>query len=155
MSDQAAEAAVAAWFEGQSDLEVERVGDSGWLTVLRGERKRGIPVYLELGAHTLVVESFFMTAPDERHDEVYRYLLGRNLRTYTLRFAVYDSGDIMIVGVIPRHAVTTEEIDRTLGQLLTVADESYWPAIRLGFTQYIEREQAWRTKVGLGRNPIT
>ena len=155
MSGQAAEAAVAAWFDGQPELDVERVGENGWLTVLRGERKRGIPVYLELGAHTLVVESFFMTAPDERHDEVYRYLLGRNLRTYTLRFAVYDSGDIMIVGVIPRHAVTAEEIDRTLGQLLTVADESYWPAIRLGFTQYIEREQAWRTKVGLGRNPIT
>ena len=155
MNDHSAEAAVAAWFAGQPDLEVERVGDNGWLTVLRGERKRGIPVYLELGAHTLVVESFFMTAPDERHDEVYRYLLGRNLRTYTLRFAVYDSGDIMIVGVLPRHAVTAEEIDRTLGQLLTVADESYWPAIRLGFTQYIEREQAWRTKVGLGRNPIT
>ena len=146
---------IDAWFASQPDLDCERVGDSGWLTVLRGERKRGIPVYLELGAHTLVVESFFMSAPDERHDEVYRYLLGRNLRTYTLRFAVYDSGDIMIVGVLPRHAVTTDEIDRTLGQLLTVADESYWAAIRLGFTQYIEREQAWRSKMGMGRNPIT
>ena len=146
---------IAAWFASQPDLECEHVGDNGWLTVLRGERKRSIPAYLELGAHTLVVESFFMSAPDERHDEVYRYLLGRNLRTYTLRFAVYDSGDIMIVGVLPRHAVTSDEIDRTLGQLLTVADESYWPAIRLGFTQYIEREQAWRSKMGLGRNPIT
>ena len=43
-----------------------------------------------------------------------------------------------------------EELDRTLGQLLSVADDAYWPAIRLGFTEYIEREQAWREKVGLG-----
>jgi hypothetical protein len=146
---------IDAWFASQPQLEVERLRDNAWLTVLSGERKRGIPVYLELGSHTLVIESFFMTAPDERHDEVFRYLLQRNLRTYTLRFAVYDNGDIMLVGVLPRHAVTTDEIDRTMGQLLSVADDSYWPAIRLGFTEYIEREQAWRAKVGLGRNPIT
>ena len=148
-------AAIDAWFDSQPQLEVERPGENAWLTVLSGERKRGIPVYLELGGHTLIVESFFMTAPDERHDEVFRYLLQRNLRTYTLRFAVYDNGDIMLVGVLPRHAVTTDEIDRMMGQLLSVADDSYWPAIRLGFTEYIEREQAWRSKVGLGRNPIT
>ena len=148
-------AQIDEWFASQPQLDVERLGDDGWLTVLAGERKRAIPVYFELGSHTLVVESFFMTAPDERHDEVFRYLLQRNLRTYTLRFAVYDNGDIMIVGVVPRHAVTTDEIDRTMGQLLSVADDSYWPAIRLGFTEYIEREQAWRSKVGLGRNPIT
>ena len=145
---------IDGWF-AQADQEVERVGENGWLTVLAGERKRTIPVYLELGDHTLVIESFFMTAPDERHDEVYRYLLQRNLRTYTLRFALYEAGDIMLVGVIPRHAITAEELDRTLGQLLTVADDSYWAAIRMGFTGYIEREQAWREKVGLGRNPIS
>ena len=145
---------IDGWF-AQADQEVERVGETGWLTVLAGERKRTIPVYLELGDHTLVIESFFMTAPDERHDEVYRYLLQRNLRTYTLRFALYEAGDIMLVGVIPRHAITAEELDRALGQLLTVADDSYWAAIRMGFTGYIEREQTWREKVGLGRNPIS
>ena len=147
-------AAIDEWFT-ESELEVERVGEQAWLAVLSGERKRTIPVYLELGDHTLVIESFFLSAPDERHDEVYRYLLQRNVRTYTLRFALYDSGDVMLVGVIPRHAVSTAELDRTLGQLMTVADESYWPAIRMGFTSYIEREQTWREKVGLGRNPIT
>ena len=147
-------AAIEQWFT-QSELEVDRFGEHAWLVVLSGERKRTIPVYLELGSHTLVIESFFLSAPDERHDEVYRYLLQRNVRTYTLRFALYDSGDVMLVGVLPRHAVTTAELDRTLGQLMTVADESYWPAIRMGFTSYIEREQAWRKRVGLGRNPIT
>ena len=147
-------ATIDAWF-ADSGTQVERVKENGWVTVLQGERKRTIPVYLELGQHTVVIESFFMAAPDERHDEVYRYLLQRNLRTYTMRFALYDSGDVMIVGLIPAHAVTAEELDRAMGQLLTVADDSYWHAIRMGFTGYIEREQAWREKVGLGRNPIS
>jgi hypothetical protein len=51
--------------------------------------------------------------------------------------------------------VTAAELDRTLGQLLAAADDTYWPAIRLGFNTYIEREQAWRSKVGLARNPIS
>lgn len=149
------DAVVADWFAAQPDLEVEQPADNGWFTVLRGEQKKTIPVYLELGAHALTIESFFMHAPDERHDEVYGLLLRRNTRTYTLRFAVYESGDLMLVGLIPRHALTTEELDRTLGQLLSTADETYWPAIRLGFAEYIEREQSWRAKVGLARNPIT
>jgi hypothetical protein len=148
-------AVVTEWFAAQPDLEVEHPRKGGWFTVLRGDKKKNIPVYLELGTHALTVESFFMRAPDERHDEVYGLLLQRNTRTYTLRFALYDSGDIMLVGLIPRHALTAEELDRTLGQLLAAADETYWPAIRLGFGDYIEREQAWRAKVGLSRNPIS
>ena len=157
MSDQAMDPAAVLdeWFAAQPDLDVERMQDNGWLTMLSGEQKKNIPVYLELGAHALTIESFFMHAPDERHDEVYALLLRRNTRTYTLRFALYETGDLMIVGLIPRHALTADELDRTMGQLLSAADETYWPAIRLGFTNYIEREQSWRAKVGLSRNPIT
>lgn len=144
-----------AWFAGQPDLRAERVGDHGWFTVLAGERKRTIPVYLGVGATNLVVESFFMAAPDENQAEVFAYLLRRNTRTYVFRFALYDSGDVMLVGVIPLAAITAEELDRLLGQLLVAADESYDQALRAGFSSYIDREQAWRAKVGAPRNPIT
>ncbi|MBA2730579.1 MAG: YbjN domain-containing protein [Euzebyaceae bacterium] len=155
-----AQAEVESWFASQPELDVERIGGSAgsavaWFTLLHGERKRTIPVYLELGAHNLVLESFFMATPDERRDEVYGYLLQRNLRSYLLRFALHDAGDVLLVGVLPRHAVTADELDRVLGQLLTVADESYWQAIRLGFGGYIEREQAWRARAGMGPNPIS
>jgi hypothetical protein len=146
---------IDGWFAAQPDLAVERVGETGWFTVLAGEHKRTIPVYLEAGATNLVVESFFMAAPDENQAEVYAYLLRRNTRTYTFRFALYDSGDVMLVGVVPLAAVTDEELDRMLGQLLVAADESYDPALRTGFSSYIDREQAWRAKVGAPRNPIS
>ncbi|CAN5754137.1 hypothetical protein BH24ACT15_BH24ACT15_09440 [soil metagenome] len=148
-------AAVAAWFAGQPDLEVEQTDDQGWFTVLTGENKRTIPMFVSVGDHTLIIESHFMRAPDENADQLFEMLLKRNRRSYVLRFCVYDSGDIMLVGVLPLAAVTTDEIDRVAGALLTIADESYNAALRLGFSGYIEREQAWREKVGLGRNPIS
>lgn len=147
--------AVEAWFAAQPDLAVERVGDAAWRTVLAGEHKRTIPVQLELGTHGLSVRSFFMAAPDERHDEVYALLLRRNLRSYTLRFAIDDLGDVLLVGLVPPAAITPEELDRVMGQLLTTADETYDQALRTGFTAYIAREQSWRASTGAPRNPIT
>ena len=151
----AAVAAVEAWFASQPDLDVQRTGEEGWLTTLAGEHKRTIGMFLSVGDHTLVLESHFMRAPDEHAAELYELLLKRNQRSYALRFCLYDTGDVMLVGLMPLAAVTTAEVDRLAGALLTVADESYNAALRLGFTSYIEREQAWREKAGLGRNPIT
>lgn len=152
---QRAVACVEAWVAGQPDLDVERVGDEGWLTTLTGEHKRTIGMYLSVGDHTLIVESHFMRSPDENAAALFEQLLKRNQRSYVLRFCVYDSGDIMLVGVVPLAGVTSEEVDRVAGALLTVADESYNAALRLGFAGYIEREQAWREAAGLGRNPIS
>ena len=153
---EAATEAVRTWFERQEpDLEVERVGESGWFTVLSGTNKRTIPMHVRIGDHTAIVESHFMRAPDENADRLYELLLKRHQRSYVLRFCVYDSGDVMLVAVVPLSAITVEEIDRIAGALLATADETYNAALRLGFTSYIEREQAWRERSGMGRNPIS
>lgn len=150
-----AHAAVEAWFAAQPELPLERIGDRAWLTMLSGERKRTIPVHLHLGAHALELQSFFMRAPDENTADLFAYLLRRNLRSYVLRFALHPDGDVLLVGVLPLATVTTDELDRVLGQLLSAADETFDHALRTGFSSYIEREQAWREKVGAGRNPIS
>lgn len=148
--------AIAAFFAGQPDLPVEVVeAGRSWFTVLRGEHKRTIPVHLRVGARELVVESFVMQAPDQGHDEVYANLLRRNTRTYVLRFALADTGDVILVGVLPLAAVDVATVDQLLGQVLVAADEAYDPLLRAGFSDYIEAEQAWRAKVGMDRNPIT
>lgn len=146
---------VAEWLAAQPELPSERAGEAAWDVMLSGERKRTIPVRLEVGAHTLTLRSFFMRAPDENADELYGYLLRRNLRSYTLRFALHPDGDVLLVGVLPLAAVTGDELDRTLGQVLAVADDAFDHALRTGFASYIEREQAWRAQSGLGRNPIS
>lgn len=150
----AAAAAVGAYLDG-TDLEVERVDEHTWFTMLAGERKRTIPVYLEVGERHLSVQSFFLRAPDEGEGALYAHLLGRHLRSYVLRFALAESGDLLVVGVIPHLAVTADEVDRLLGQLLVLVDEAFDRALRLGFAAYIAREQAWREERGATRNPIT
>lgn len=150
----AAAQAVSAWFQAQPDLPAEQV-EGGWLTVLPGENRRTLPVFIEVGEHTVTFQAFFMAAPDERHAELYAYLLRRHARSYLARFALDPSGDVLLVAVLPVAAVTVEELDRVLGQLLQIADDTYLEALRLGFGAYIEREQAWRERVGLGRNPIS
>ena len=153
--DQArAEQALADWFAAQPELPCERL-EGGWLTMLAGERKRTLPVFLEVGEHTLSLQSFFMAAPDERQAELFGFFLRRHLRSYVLRFAVDAGGDVLLVATLPVGAVTVEELDRLLGQLLQLADDTYLEALRMGFASYIEREQAWRARAGLGRNPIT
>jgi hypothetical protein len=150
----AAIAAVEQFLEA-TELEVDQIDDATWFTMLAGERKRTVPVYLEVGERHLTLQSFFMRAPDENEGPLYRYLLGRHLRSYVLRFAVAESGDLLLVGVVPHLAVTSEELDRLLGQLLSAADDAFDTALRLGFAGYIEREQEWRERTGQGRNPIT
>lgn len=123
--------------------------------MLAGEHKRTVGVTVSIGDHTLTAQSFFMRAPDEDREGVYGLLLRRNLRSYTLRFALHPDGDVLLVGVLPLAAVTDDELDRMLGQLLAVADSTFNEALRLGFAHYIEREQAWRRQSGMPPNPIS
>jgi len=148
-----AHAVVERWLT-TNGVDAERE-DGRWTVLLHGERKRTLGVTLSLGDHTLIAQSFFMRAPDEDAAAVYALLLRRNLRSYTLRFALHPDGDVLLVGVVPLEAVTDVELDRLLGQLLAVADDTFDEALRLGFAGYIEREQAWRSASGLPRNPIT
>jgi hypothetical protein len=150
--DAAARAVVEGWLASR-DIDSERDAQQ-WMIMLHGEHKRTVAVTLSIGDHTLVVQSFFMRAPDEDAAAVYALLLRRNLRSYTLRFALHPDGDVLLIGVVPLEAVTDAELDRVLGQLLAVADETFDEALRLGFSAYIAREQAWRSATGLPRNPI-
>lgn len=149
---QAARAVVERWLASR-DIDSERDGHH-WMIMLHGEHKRTVGVTVSIGDHTLIVQSFFMRAPDDEAAAVYALLLRRNLRSYTLRFALHPDGDVLLVGALPLEAVTDVELDRVLGQLLAVADETFNEALRLGFAGYIAREQAWRSAAGLPRNPI-
>jgi hypothetical protein len=57
-------------------------------------------------------------------------------------------GDVYLVGRLPLHAVTAEEIDRLLGSVLTYADESFDTMLEIGFGSAIRREWAWRVSRG-------
>ncbi|MGH8823063.1 MAG: YbjN domain-containing protein [Jiangellaceae bacterium] len=115
---------------------------------LPGERKLKTSCSLAVREHSLVVNAFVARRPDENHAGVHRWLLERNARLSGVAFAVDGSGDIYLVGRLPLHAVTPEELDRLLGVVLDAADTSFNTILELGFAGSIRREWEWRLARG-------
>lgn len=152
MSDPAARTLVEA--VTAAGLALEPVGEHRWYTVITGEWKRTIPVLFSLGDRRLTVTSLFAAAPEEAQTAVYRLLLQRNQHAGMVHFALDDSGDLILTGRLPRAAIDPGHLDELLGQLLTMADETYNQVLRTGFATYLAAEQRWRASVGLPPNPV-
>jgi hypothetical protein len=67
---------------------------------------------------------------------------------YGVAFSVDKVGDVYLVGRVPLHAVTEDELDRLLGAVLTYADESFDTMLEIGFGTAIRREWQWRVSRG-------
>jgi hypothetical protein len=115
---------------------------------LPGEKKLQTAVRLDLGSHALGVHAFVCRKPDENHEQVYRWLLERNLRMYAVAFGLDPLGDIYLDARLPLAAVTAEELDRLLGSVLAYADESFNTILELGFASSIRKEWEWRRQRG-------
>ena len=125
-------------------------GDAFLLT-LPGERRHRTLVWLLIGAHELLIESFVCRAPDENREEVYRFLLQRNSKLRTVAYALDADGDIHLVGRVGLHTLGDQpaaELNTVLGVLLTTSDEDFNLILERGFTEAIRREWAWRTSRG-------
>lgn len=126
------------------EIRYEHPAEGDFVVLLRGEKKHAITVLLAVRERTLALESFFIRRPAENRDEVYGMLLRANMRTYGIRFALDDMEDVFIVAKLPLEAVTEDELDRLLGAVLTTADDTFMPAIEVGFASYLARDMAWR-----------
>jgi Putative bacterial sensory transduction regulator len=119
-----------------------------YLVRLEGQHKLATMTWLIVGAHSLSVEAFFCRQPDENHAAFYRFLLERNGRMYGVHFSLDQVGDVYLTGRLPLCAVSTADIDRLLGCVLSYADDNFDTALELGFASSIRREWAWRAKRG-------
>ena len=115
---------------------------------LPGEKKLKTTVLLTAGPHGVRVEAFVCRRPDEKVLEVYRYLLVRNRRLYGVAYTVDNVGDIYLIGRISQDALTQNEVDRILGQVLEAADGDFNKLLEIGFLTSIKREWAWRKARG-------
>ncbi|MGA9870891.1 MAG: YbjN domain-containing protein [Rhodococcus sp. (in: high G+C Gram-positive bacteria)] len=129
-------------------LEYSRKGDNSFVVELPGECKLETTTMLTVGHHGVRIEAFVCRRPDENFEGVYKYLLRRNRRLYGVHYTIDKVGDIYLVGRLSLHAVTGEEIDRVLGQVLEAADGDFNVLLELGFAESIKREWAWRVSRG-------
>lgn len=130
------------------DLEYERVPPQTFVVALPGEKRLKTACWLSVGAHALEIEAFVMRNPDENHEQVYRFLLQRNVRMYAVSWAIDAAGDVYLAGRVPLSAVSADELDRVLGSVLEYADGTFNTLLELGFASSIRREWAWRVKRG-------
>jgi Putative bacterial sensory transduction regulator len=128
----------------ENDVAFEEISEGMFSFSLPGEKKLQTAVRLDVGPHALGVHAFVCRKPDENHERVYRWLLERNLKMYAVAFAVDRLGDIYLDGRLPLAAVTSEELDRLLGAVLTYADDSFNAILELGFATSIRKEWEWR-----------
>lgn len=115
---------------------------------LPGERKLKTTVLLTAGPHGMRLEAFVCRHPDENFEGVFRYLLKRNRRMYGVAYTIDNIGDIYLVGRISADALSADELDRVLGQVLEAADGDFNTLLELGFATSIRREWAWRVSRG-------
>lgn len=130
------------------DLEYERYDAQTFVVALPGEQRLKTACWLTVGAHALEIEAFVMRAPEENREQVYAYLLGRNVRMYAVSWAIDAAGDVYLSGRVALAAVSPEELDRILGCVLEYADGSFNQLLELGFGSSIRREWEWRLKRG-------
>ncbi len=151
MSGQTEQTATADLLRGalvDAGIEHEEHAEGQFLCKLPGEHKLATYCWLVVGRHALLVQAFVCRRPDENVEEFHRFLLRRNARLYAVAFSVDASGDVHLVGRLPLHAVTADEVDRVLGSVLQYADESFDPLLEIGFASSIRREWEWRLKRG-------
>ncbi len=123
-------------------------GLPGLVVALPGERKLKTNTILSIGEHSVRVEAFVCRKPEENHEGVYRFLLKRNRRLYGVAYTLDNVGDIYLVGRMSLDAVTPDEIDRVLGQVLEAVDSDFNTLLELGFRSSIQKEWAWRVSRG-------
>ncbi|GAA2876669.1 YbjN domain-containing protein [Streptomyces mexicanus] len=131
-----------------AELEWESPEPGNYVVKLPGTRKLSTTVSFLVGRHSLSLNAFVIRHPDENEAGVHRWLLERNLRMYGVSYAVDRLGDIYVTARLSLAAVTAEEIDRLLGQVVEAADGAFNTLLELGFASAIRKEYAWRVSRG-------
>ncbi|MFF8596785.1 YbjN domain-containing protein [Streptomyces sp. NPDC015220] len=131
-----------------AEVEWESPESGTYVVKLPGTRKLSTTLQMIVGRHSLSLNAFVIRHPDENEQGVHRWLLERNLKLYGVGYAVDRHGDVYVTGRLPLSAVTADEVDRLLGQVLEAADGSFNTLLELGFATAIRREYAWRVSRG-------
>ena len=132
----------------EREMDFTRKDSTHFIVELPGERKLKTTTLLTVGKHGLRVEAFVCRKPDENFEGVYKFLLKRNRRLYGVAYTLDNVGDIYLVGRMALASVTSDEIDRVLGQVLEAVDNDFNTLLELGFRSSIQKEWEWRVSRG-------
>ena len=114
-------------------------GHFHWLIRLKGDEKDVVTLWLSLRQRTVFVETEVMSAPEERREELFRYLLVKNHELRELHLAIGPEEGIFLVAQIPVNELSVERIDEVVGATLTYVDEIFPTAMTMGLGSVYRR----------------
>ncbi len=117
-------------------------GHYHWLIRLKGEEKDVITLWLSLRQRSVHVETELMPAPEERREELYRYLLVKNHELRELHLAIGPEEGIYLVTQIPIQELTVERLDELVGATVTYVDEIFPTAMTMGLGSVYRRRKS-------------
>lgn len=127
---------VRAFLESQAAeglLTILGSTERAWDVMVPSYWKESVAATLELRARSLRAEAFFMQAPEDDPGSAFRVVLQRNQTSHAWRFSASEAGDVWLVAEVPLAAVNDDALDRLLGELVTLTDETYRPYLRVAF----------------------
>ncbi|MGW1953719.1 YbjN domain-containing protein [Streptomyces sp. NPDC001920] len=148
MADEQKAARIVEGALKDAELDWESPAPGNYVVKLPGTHKLSTTVSLLVGRHSLSLNAFVIRHPDENEGGVHRWLLERNIKLYGVSYAVDQLGDVYVTAKLPLAAVTADEIDRLLGQVLQAADGAFNTLLELGFASAIRKEYEWRVARG-------
>lgn len=110
-----------------------------WFVRVHGEEKDVFTLRLTLGQRMLHAETHVLPAPEEGQAALYEQLLRRNRGFAGLAFSIGDEDALYLKGELPVAAVTDDELDRLLGSTYAYVEQSFRPALRIGFASRLRR----------------
>ncbi len=134
-------------FLAVSELSFTRTEDI-FIVTIPGTHKLSTTCSMSVGTSALTLNAFVSRRPDENHEEVYRWLLERNLKMYGVYFAVDNLGDIYLAGRVPLSCIDEAELDRLIGCVSQYSDGAFNTILELGFATAIRKEWEWRVSRG-------
>ncbi len=135
----------------------ERVQAGAYVVHLAGTNRPSTLVWLVAGEQAVAVEAFVVHVLGSVDPAaLHRYLLCRNLRLRQVHFAVDEVGDVFLTGSLPHACVDAVGLDRLLGEVLQLLEETQDAVVELLYGDRLATEPALAAKVladGAGRRP--
>lgn len=133
-----AKTAIERYLSQNQHVRHTSASDAEWTVWLPDVDGRSVEFQLRLSDYSLFITGFFMRAPEDNVEEVYRFLLRKNLEMRGAKFGLNDVGDIFLSLELPISSITEEELDRQLGQLYSNWQQSYGTVLKTGWAKYFK-----------------
>ncbi len=125
---------IAAWLDDpESNVEYIEELEGRIAVRMRQEARDATTVWFTVGDRSLEYEAYFMSSPPAPA-EVFRQALVRNARGWRVFFALDVEGGLVLRGRLAAASVTSDELDRVLGEIYEMVEVAFRPMIRAGFT---------------------